>query len=116
MITELKTRCALHLQELNDKGLFESVKPFNVITAITASIEIIASKTKLSKLESNLKTEFKDIFQPIPHIDLLPTTETACIWLKDKYKKIANRTYSIPRQFRESFAILIQKCLDSGFI
>ena len=96
MIVELKTKCAIHLQKLNNDELFESVKPFNIIAAIATSIQVLASKTELSQLEADLKTEFKDIFEPIPHIDLLPTTETARIQLKDEYKKIANRTYPVP--------------------
>ena len=97
-------------------GYDKCVRPVNFVMAISAAIEVLAAKTELAHHEMQLKKEFKDIFEPILHIDQLPTTETACIKLKDEYKKIANRTYSVPRQFRESFAILIQKRLDSGFI
>ena len=116
MISELKVKCLLRLERLNRKGEFEYIKPLNITTAITAAIETLASKSKFTDLENKIKGEFADIFKPIPHIDQLPTTETARIRLKDEYKKISNRTYAIPWQFRESFAILIQKRLDSGFI
>ena len=90
------------------------LRPFDVIAAITQSIELLASKNQLENLETKLKSEYKEIFQPIPHVDHLPMTETARIQLKDAYKVISTRQYCIPQQFRESFAILIQKCLYSG--
>jgi hypothetical protein len=67
-------------------------------------------------LEIKLKNEFKQIFSPIPHINLLPPHEPARIHLKDAYKKISNCSYSCPRQFKDAFATLIQQRLDSGFI
>ena len=67
-------------------------------------------------MENTIKSEFKSIFDPIPHIDSLPPHEPAQIHLKDAYKKISNRSYSCPRQYKEAFATLIQQRLDSGFI
>jgi len=49
------------------------------------TIATLTSQDHLGKLEKDLKTEFKDIFQPIPHIDELLTSETARIQLKDAY-------------------------------
>ena len=67
-------------------------------------------------MENTIKSEFKSIFDPIPHIDSLPPHEPARIHLKDAYKKISNRSYSCPHQYKEAFATLIQQRLDSGFI
>ena len=116
MIAELKIKTATHCERLNNNECFERVKPFDVPKAIAAAIVKLASNSRLEDLEQDIKKEFKDIFEPILHIDDLPTTETARIRLKDEYKKIAMRTYMVPRQFRESFSVLIQKRLDSGFI
>src|SRR6202522_1756321 len=116
MLKELKIRCAQRRSLLERNGSFESVKPFDAIAAIRIKIESLASKNRLDSLERNLKKEFAPIFRPIPHISELPTSETARIQLKDAYKTIATRQYSIPRQFRDNFALLIQQCLDSGFI
>lgn len=104
------------LQHLNDCNAFEIIKPLNIAKAIVATIEVLASKTRLEELEQELKGEYKDIFELIPHIDELLMTETAWIQLKDEYKKISNRNYPIPWQFREIFSIPIQKRLDCGFI
>ena len=116
MVAELKLKCAERLSMLTKDNLFETVKEFDIIAAVKHSIEILASKEHLGSLEKNIKEEYKDIFEPIPHADLLPSTETACIQLKDSYKTIATHQYSIPHQFCEHFAKLIQKRLDSGFI
>ena len=76
----------------------------------------MASEKNLIDLEKNIKLDFKDVFRPIPHISELPTSETARIQLKNAYEIISKRQYDVPRQFRESFAKLIQQRLDSGFI
>jgi len=116
MITELKWKCAERLSKLTKANSFEIPKPVNVVTAIRNTIEILASKDKLIKCEEQLKDEFKEIFEPIPHVSMLPTKDVARIQLKDAYRKIATRNYSCPRQYRDAFATLIQQRLDSGFI
>lgn len=114
MLAELKWVCADRRKHIKFK--FEKVKPFDVVASIKAKIEDLAAKEKLLSLETELKSEFNKVFQPIPHIDELPMSETARIQLKDEYKKIALRTYACLRQFRDSFAKLIKLRLDSGFI
>lgn len=84
MIAELKLKCAEHLLSLTENNLFETVKEIDVIAAIKHSIEVLASKEHLTNLEKKLKGEYKEIFEPIPHADLLPSTETARIQLKDR--------------------------------
>jgi len=116
MIKELKWKCAQRLSKLTEANLFEISRPINVVTAVKNTIERLASKDKLIKCEEQLKDKFKEIFEPIPHVLMLPTTDLARIQLKDAYKKIATRNYSCPHQYREAFATLIQQRLDSGFI
>jgi hypothetical protein len=67
-------------------------------------------------LETKIKNEFQQIFEPIPHIDQLPDHEPARIHLKEPHKKLSNRTYSCPRQYKDSFGTLIEQRLKSGFI
>jgi hypothetical protein len=98
------------------KECFEIPKPVNVIAAIKNTIETLASKDKLIKYEEKMKDEFKEIFEPIPHISLLPMENMARIQVRDAYKKISSRNYFCPRQYREAFSQLIQQRLDSGFI
>lgn len=116
LLVELKWRCSMRRDELENSNAFEVVREVDIGGAIAATIQRLASTDVLNKYERDLKKEFKEIFEPIPHIDELPTTDLARIQLKDAYQKISRRKYDIPRQFRESFDILIQKRLDSGFI
>ena len=116
VLCELKLKCAERVQHLENNDLFENVIPFNPISAITSRIETLACQKSLNKLEQDIKHEYRDVFRPIPHISELPTTETARIQLKNAYQTISRRQYDVPRQFRDSFATLIQQRLDSGFI
>jgi len=104
ILTELKWKCSERLRFLEEQALFEFVKPINAITDIKATIKRLSEAEHLTK------------FEPIPHVDNLPLTETARIELKDAYRTISTRTYPCPRQFRDSFAKLLQLRLDSGFI
>ena len=113
---ELNLKCSEHRQHLENNNLFEYIQPQSHIAFIKSTIEVLASKAELSKLEDKLKSEFSPIFLPIPHIDKLPPHEPARIHLKDAYKKISTRSYTCPKQFKEAFSILIQQRLDSGFI
>jgi hypothetical protein len=112
----LKCICAEQLQVLEQNDCFEKIPPFNPIASIQNTIELLALKKHLQKLNSDLKEEFKQIFEPIPHINDLPAHEPARIHVRDAYKKIALRSYPCPWQYKEAFATLIQKHLDSGFI
>ena len=76
MIEELKTKCAERLVKLESRNELRTAKPVNTITAIKTTIERLASKDKLNKLEETIKEEFKEIFLPIPHISMLPTRES----------------------------------------
>lgn len=49
-------------------------------------IEHLASQQQLLDLDSDMKKEFKQISEPIPHIDKLPIHKPAHIHLKDPYK------------------------------
>lgn len=116
LLAELKLKCSEHLASLETKGLFKMIKPLNLINVITDKIASLASQKKLTKKELDIKKEYKDVFCPISHISELPTSETACIQLKNAYEVISKRQYNIPHQFHENFAKLIQQCLDTSFI
>jgi hypothetical protein len=90
LLTELKLKCAECLNFLNRESLFEKVREIDVIAAIKDSIERLASKDYLINVERNLKKKYKEIFEPIPHVDLLPSEETALIHLKDTCKTITS--------------------------
>jgi len=67
-------------------------------------------------LESNLKSEFREIFEPIPHVSQLPTKNMARIEIDNAYKTLSSRSYPCPCKYKDAFSKLIQQRLDSGFI
>jgi hypothetical protein len=115
-INELETKFAEGLKNREGDDEPYTAKPMNAIAAIKATIERLASKDKLIKLEEKIKDEYKEIFTPIPHISMLPKHDMARIRVKEAYTKILNRNYTCPRQYREAFKTLIDQRLESGFI
>ena len=96
--------------------MLQRAPPMSPIAAVTTRIEQLACKDKLIQLDCELKDKYKEIFEPILHMDLLPTNYTTHIKLKDAEKTILSCLYMCPHQFKEVFATLIEQPLDSGFI
>ncbi|EDR02067.1 reverse transcriptase-RNase H-integrase [Laccaria bicolor S238N-H82] len=114
VLAELMLMC--HDRQKSGKGIPEEVAPFNVAGAIRERVETLAAEEALQKREKGIKSEFKEIFEPIPHIDELPTGIVAEIHLKNAEKTIKTRTYPSPRKYKEAWQILIQQHLDAGRI
>ena len=66
--------------------------------------------------EAQLKEEFREIFEPIPHVEQLPTDVQAQIKLIDPQKTIKSRSYPCPQKYRDAWQTLIQQHLMAGFI
>ena len=115
-LIELKWKCDQRKCALEEHPELQNSSPISPIAAVTEKIEQLASKDKLNQLDHQLKDKYKEIFEPIPHADLLPTNYTARIKLKDAEKVILSRLYTCPHQFKEAFTTLIEQQLDSGFI
>src|SRR5882757_5602166 len=98
------------------KGVPEVVKPLNVAAMIRDHIEVLALQEKFRSLEKAFLSEFKDVFEPLPHVNKLPRNVTARIKLKDAEQTIKTCTYACPRKFREAWQTLIQQHLDAGRI
>ena len=92
---ELKMKCAERWERLEGEGELFTAKPMNPIALIKLTIERLAAKEKLVKLEETIKDEYKEIFRPIPH--MLPKHDMARINVKEAYKKISNRSYTCPK-------------------
>lgn len=76
----------------------------------TARNSIIAKlnlSEKMREMEVDLRPEFKHIFEPIPHVDRLPTDVIARIKLKDSSKTITTRSYALPKKYTEAWGILL---------
>jgi hypothetical protein len=94
VVVELNMVCNDRLQHTSYK--FEKVKPVDPVASIRQCIEILAAQKELEKLGAQMKSEFKDIFSEIPHLDELPTDVYCRIWLKDTLKCVQTCTYSTP--------------------
>lgn len=114
MLQELVLVCKEHLK--SGKGVPEVIKPLNVAAMIKDHIEVLAQKEKFGSLEKDFLSEFKDIFEPLPHVDKLLPNLTAQIRLKDVEQTIKMHTYAYPCKFCKAWQTLIQQHLDSGHI
>ena len=58
--------------------------------------KILATKVQLEEMGVRLVFDFKDVFEPIPHVNQLPADVYCTIELKDATQKITSRSYSTP--------------------
>jgi len=114
ILKELTSVCRKRAEE--GKLVFEDVKDVDLVGAVRGAIENIALKERLKDLEVEIKKDFREVFEEIPHVKDLPTDYMARIKLKDAYQQISNRTYQCPRKYREAFKTLISQHLEAGRI
>ena len=93
---------------------YEEVKQVDIVAAIRVRVETLTAQEQLDRLSEATKAKYSRVFNPIPHVDELPTDVYCCIKLKDASKMITTRTYTSPRKFKEAWATLIQQHLDAG--
>ena len=113
-LAELTSVCQKRIEEKH--LVFEEVNDVDVVAAIKDAIEIIALREKLKSVEKEIKQEFRQVFEEIPHVKDLPTDYMARIKLRDAECTIANRTYTCPHKYREAFKTLIGQHLEAGRI
>lgn len=114
VLKELVDMCKQWLGE--GKGIPEEVKPVNVATLIKDRIDILTFRQRVAIMESNLLSNFQDVFQPLPHVNNLPQNVTARIKLRNAEQTIKTRTYTCPRKFWDVWKTLIRQHLNSGHI
>jgi hypothetical protein len=107
--------CDAHKQKMTDDDLFEHVKEVDVVAAVRERIEILAEWEHYQLMGDNLK-QYRQLFEPIPHVDDLPSDVLCEIKLKDANQAFRKRTYQSPRKYKEAWQTLIQKHLDAGRI
>lgn len=118
-----KKACVEELQRVCDyrwqphAGRFETTPPcipsYPLLTAIISKLEV---SEQMREADKELRVQFKEIFEPIPHVETLPSDIQARIILKDASKTITARSYACPRRYRDAWRLLIQKHLDAGRI
>jgi len=89
---------------------------FDVIGAICRWIEILAMREALLTQDSHLKSEFKEVFKPIPHVNELLSDIITSIQLKNTEKTIKSHSYPSPHKYKEAWSIPIQQHLDAWHI
>src|ERR1700678_1860097 len=114
MIDELTIICQ-KLHPIIDSSL-EKTADLDIVSAVRQRIESLALEASLRKEEAEIREDFRDLFEPIPHVNRLPTDCLAEIHLKDPTLRVKGRTYPCPQKYRESWQILIKQHLDAGRI
>ena len=74
------------------------------------------AKETLLKHDVQLRSEFKEVFEPLPHVNELPSNVLASIQLKNAEKTIRSCSYPSLCKYKEVWSILIQQHLDAGHI
>jgi len=88
----------------------------DIAAAIKSRVETLASISSLQEHEAQLRSEYSDLFEPIPHVHKLPTDCLAEIKLKDPTLRVKTRSYTYPRKYRDAWKILLSQHLAAGRI
>jgi hypothetical protein len=94
----------------------KTVLEVNVVTAVRVHMETLAAQEQLDYMLEAVKTKYVKVFNPIPHVDELPTDVYCCIKLKDPNKTFATCSYSSLHKYKAAWMELIQQHLDAGCI
>jgi len=89
----------------------EEVKEFDMAGAIRDLLEMLVVQEQLDSWERQLKTEYKEIFEPIPHADELPHDVVVEIHIKNAEKTIKSWSYPSLQKCKEAWQILIKQHL-----
>ena len=93
------------------------VPAHNFLCVIRDKIESLASQEELKKHEDAARVLFADVFQPVPHVNRLPVTDTMMrISLRDNCSWVQRRHYSIPRHYSKAMDDILDLRLSQGFI
>ena len=103
LVAKLKMVCAerLCMNMHTRTNWWKWVTPW---AAIKIRIKTLAAQEKLTQLGAKIKDEYADVFNPIPHLDHLPTDVYCCMQLKDASKTIHTWSYSTPRKYQEAWS------------
>jgi len=84
LVAELNMVCAERLCKIH--CTFETVKGIDMVAAVWERIEGLVATAQLQARGANIMKEYHDVFEPIPHLDELPTNVYCQIQLKDASK------------------------------
>jgi hypothetical protein len=103
LAAELKEVCHKRQKETIDSNQFETIKEVDVIAAVHERIEVLTEWEHYQKLGDDIKAMNRAIFEPILHVDNLPTDVLCKIKIKDAYKSLSKRNYQSPRKFKDAW-------------
>ena len=119
MFQELLSVCRAwsHEHSISDSDI---VAPIEVAPLIHDRLTSLAEQQRLAddlaSCKHDARQRFARVFEPIPHVDELPTDTLACIRLKDASRSISSHSYSCPRKYRDAWKTLIDQHLDASCI
>ena len=88
----------------------------DVIGAVCKCLEEIAAQEQLKCMSAEVFQKYTHVFEPIPHVDDLPTDIYCRIKIKDSTKTISIWTYSSPQKYQEALQTLIWSHEDASQI
>ena len=88
----------------------------DIIGAVHERLEELTTQDQLKRMGREIFNKYKRVFEPIPHVDELPTNIYCWIQLKDTSKTIATWLYSSPCKYREAWWTLLKHHKDAGRI
>jgi len=87
------------------------------LAVIRTKIESLAYQDSLKHHENKARTLYADIFNPVPHVDRLPITDSVMrIELKDNKRFVQKRNYTIPKHYEKAMDSILDLRLSQGFI
>ena len=84
------------------------IRNLDVVGTVCERLEELAAQNQLEHMEKEVFAKYKAVFEPIPHVDDLPTDIWCRINIKDASKTIMMRTYSSPHKYHEAWRTLLQ--------
>ena len=94
----------------------QRIKKVDIVGAVRERLKDLAAQQQLKRMGLEVFDKYKCVFEPIPHVDELPTNVYCQIQLKDATKYITMRTYSSPQKYQEAWRILLKHHKDARWI
>ena len=88
----------------------------NFIASVKAQIVEMSENGNYEQLNAELKEEFHQLFEQIPHVEELPNDVYCRVKLKEDVKPMKMRSYQCPRKYKAAWKTLIDMHLASGKI
>ncbi|KAJ2913860.1 hypothetical protein MD484_g6573, partial [Candolleomyces efflorescens] len=85
-----------------------------IIAAITSKIVSLNEEKEMETLSARIRSDYADVFGPVPRVADLPEHEFCRVHLKDPSLQLDSRAYPSPRKYREAWTRLIDEHVKAG--